>query len=230
MVRIIAGRAFVSRMIPVIPVIAWAAVAAAALVAAGPLSSCLPTFGGDAPVGQPYSDDFEGGVLNAPWRSQGGSWRIVPVEGGHAVSSIGDHNIPLGLDVPLSRNCRVEFDAWSDSSDVDIKMEIFGDGIRHESGYIVIAGGWNNTLTVIARLDEHQPGRATKKARFEPRRRMHFVVERADGHTLTLDIDGRRILSYDDDAPLYGPRNNKLAFSAWESQVSYDNVVITPLP
>ncbi|MGZ3458496.1 MAG: hypothetical protein ACXU86_08310, partial [Archangium sp.] len=33
--------------------------------------------------------------------------------------------------------------------------EIFGDGSDHASGYVLIHGGWNNSLSIIARLDEH---------------------------------------------------------------------------
>ena len=35
------------------------------------------------------------------------------------------------------------------------KCEIFGDGSDHASGYILVHGGWNNSISVIARLDEH---------------------------------------------------------------------------
>ena len=34
--------------------------------------------------------------------------------------------------------------------------EFCGDGVRHESGYINILGGWGNTLAIIAKEDEHE--------------------------------------------------------------------------
>ena len=42
---------------------------------------------------------------------------------------------------------------------VDIKCELFADGRRHASGYVVILSGWNNSKSIIARRDEHGPER-----------------------------------------------------------------------
>ena len=47
-------------------------------------------------------------------------------------------------------SCRL---ASSESPDGDIKFEVFGDGAKHESGYIAIFGGWQNRLNIIARLE-----------------------------------------------------------------------------
>ena len=120
--------------------------------------------------------------------------------------------------------------AWSHSPAVDTKIEMFGDGLRHESGYIVILGGWQNTISTIARLDEHERGRVELRRRWEPYRRYHWTVQRTDGTTLELFIDGERVLAYPDQAPLFGLKNNRLAFTSWESEVFYDDLTITPLP
>ncbi|MCC7074503.1 MAG: hypothetical protein IT383_24565 [Deltaproteobacteria bacterium] len=178
----------------------------------------------DAPP-TPFADDFNRDVLGVRYRAAG-SWRVVD----GALASVGDHNQPLWLEVPLARNVRVEFTAWSRSSAVDTKVEIFGDGLRHESGYIVILGGWQNTISTIARLDEHEPRRVELRKKWEVGRRYRWTVQRTDGATLELFIDGERVLAYQDQAPLYGPSNNRLAFTSWESEVSYDDLVITPLP
>lgn len=187
------------------------------------LGACPRTADEGAPA--PFADDFARDSLGAHYRAAG-SWRVVD----GALASVGDHNQPLWIDVPLARNTRVEFTAWSRSPAVDTKIEIFGDGLRHESGYIVILGGWQNTITAIARLGEHERGRAELRKKWEQGRRYRWTVQRTDGKTLELFIDGERVLAYADPAPLYGPRNNRLAFTSWESEVFYDDLAITPLP
>jgi len=195
-----------------------------ALGAAG--SGCMPKTDDVPAIAEPFSDDFARTDLGARYKKSGGSWRIE--EG--ALHSDGEHNIPLWLDVALPKNVKVEFTAWSRSPAVDTKIEIFGDGTRHESGYIVILGGWNNRITTIARLDEHQKERVEKKTKWEKDRKYRWTVQRTNGADLELYIDGEHVLTYKDDAPLYGPRNNRLAFTNWESDVFYDDIVITPLP
>ncbi len=173
-----------------------------------------------------FRDDFERDALGDKYVKKGGTWGV---ENG-ALHSVGEHNIPLWLDVALPKNVRVEFTAWSNSKAVDTKIEIFGDGLRHESGYIVILAGWNNTISTIARLDEHEKTRVEKRTTFEKGRKYRWRVERADGKTLRLFIDDQLVVEYVDADPLYGPRNNRLAFTNWESDVYYDDLTITALP
>jgi len=174
----------------------------------------------------PYQDSFERTDLGDRFIKQGGTWAISD----GALRTTGEKNIPLWLNVPLSRNTRVEFTTISRSSAVDTKIEIFGDGLRHESGYIVILGGWNNSITTIARLDEHEETRVEKRTRWDQNRKYHWKVERTDGRTLALWIDGTKVVEYADSDPLYGARNNILGFTNWQSDISYDDLVITPLP
>ena len=127
-----------------------------------PLALLLPLALGCMPKSQeakagirsPFRDDFNREGLGPKYVKAGGTWTLQD----GALHSSGEKNLPLWLDVELPTNVKVEFTAWSRSPQVDTKIEIFGDGKRHESGYIVILGGWNNTITTIARLDEH--GRA----------------------------------------------------------------------
>lgn len=199
------------------------------LVALGALplaTGCLPKAGADKAITEPWKDDFNRGELGERYKKTGGTWTV---EDG-ALHSTGDRNIPLWLDVPLPKNVKVEFTAWSNSPQVDTKIEIFGDGLRHESGYIVILGGWNNQITTIARLDEHEKTRVEKRTRWEKGRKYRWTVQRTNGRDLELYIDGELVLTYADKEPLYGPKNNKLAFTNWESEVYYDDLVITPLP
>lgn len=188
--------------------------------------ACLPTSPAAPPLAEVFRDDFERGELGQRYHKAGGTWRV---EGG-ALHSSGDHNIPLWLDIPLPTNVRVEFTAWSNSPQVDTKIELFGDGLRHESGYIVILGGWNNQITTIARLDEHEKTRVEKRTRWEKGRKYRWRVQRTNGRDLELWVDGEKVLTYADAAPLLGPKNNRLAFTNWESDVFYDELVITPLP
>ncbi len=87
-------------------------------------------------------------------------WRTV---GGELLSP-GVKNNPLWLKAKLPDNVAVEFDVRSTSPEGDIKCEIFGDGSDHASGYVLIHGGWNNSLSIIARLDEHGASLAALQA------------------------------------------------------------------
>lgn len=180
------------------------------------------------PASEPraFADAFGRPDLGARYRKTGGSWRVL--EGG--LHTMGDHNQPLWLDVPLARNVRVEFTTVSRSPAVDSKIEIFGDGVRHESGYIVIFAGWQNSTTTIARQGEHEKSRKELRRGGEMNRRYRWTVQRTDGKTLELFIDGEKLVAYADDSPLFGPGNDRLAFTSWESEVVYDDLVITPLP
>ena len=186
-------------------------------------------------TGQPqliFSDDFERASLGTAWRrgsGEGGEgrWRI---EDGWLV---GDdlHNDPLWLVQRLPEKVRVEFDAQADSSVGDLKVEIFGDGRRHASGYVLIFGGWNNRLDVIARLDEHGADRLEHPSRrVQPGRRYRMAVERGEGGTLRWRIDGQPFLEYEDAVPLRGADQAYFAFSNWEAPVRFDNFRVYALP
>lgn len=189
-------------------------------------AACVPTFPSTTTPGAVVTDDFSDAALASRYRLRGGSWRVVDGQ----LTTLGDSNLPLWLDAPLSQNTRIEFTSMSAAPAVDMKVEVFGDGIRHESGYIVVVGGWNNTLTAIARLDEHEAKRVTRRTRFEANRPYRWRIERKDGRRLQLFLDDELLVTYDDPSPLFGPRNNRFAFSGWESEVTFDNLRITPLP
>jgi hypothetical protein len=176
--------------------------------------------------GQPFSDDFERAELGPHYTKRGGTWRIISGK----LATLGEHNLPLWCNVPLGTNAKIEFTTTSHSDAVDTKVEVFGDGERFESGYSVIIGGWHNQITTIARLDEHEAHRAQIRRSWEKDRTYHWTVQRKDGHTVELYIDGEKILEYDDKDPLVGAKNDKMAFNSWESEVDYDDLKITPLP
>lgn len=195
------------------------------IVLSGLCVSCMPKKSTEG-APEAFQDSFDRSDLGAKYLKRGGTWSISD----GTLRSTGEKNIPLWLDVPLSKNVKVEFTTLSRSTAVDTKIEIFGDGMRHESGYIVILGGWNNQITTIARLDEHEKTRVEKRTRWEKNRKYQWKVQRTNGRTLELWIDGQKIIEYDDAEALFGPQNNRLGFSNWQSDVSYDDLVITPLP
>lgn len=106
----------------------------------------------EATVQVPYSDDFsDRTTVERNYWTNGGDWRTVNGQ----LLAPGVKNNPLWLKAKLPRDAVVEFDVRSESPEGDIKCEIFGDGLNHASGYVLIHGGWNNSVSVIARLDEH---------------------------------------------------------------------------
>jgi hypothetical protein len=132
--------------------IGWAVLAGVILLVNLPV--ILRALRGPQPVTVtiPYSDDFsDPSTVTRNYWSTGGFWRAV---GGELLAP-GVKNNPLWLKASLPRDVAVELDARSDSPEGDIKVEIFGDGLNHASGYVLIHGGWNNRLSIIARLDEH---------------------------------------------------------------------------
>lgn len=208
---------------------------AGAMACAG-LGATLVTAGCTEPrspsVGQRFEDHFERAELGADWRDTGGNWRI---EGG-ALRGQGARNHPLWLARKLPRNARVEFDAWSESPDGDLKCEVWGDGTSHAeqasytaTSYVVIFGGWHNSYNVIARMNEHAPDRRQRVGpRVEVGRHYHFTVERRD-RVLRWLLDGAPMLEWDDPDPLAGPGHEFFAFNDWDVVVHFDNLVVTPL-
>ncbi len=186
-----------------------------------------------------FSDDFERGspgedylqgAADTGWTA--GSWRIE--EGKLKAEKI--HNAALWLKRPLPEKVRVEFDARALAQEGDVKCEIFGDGLTHQSGYILIHGGWNNSINIIARRDEHAEDRkedrrcysragSKRKTCVEPDVDYHWAVERRDD-VVEWFLDGRLFLRYPDKHPVRGLH---FAFNNWEAPVLFDNLRIYDL-
>ena len=190
-----------------------------------------------------FVDTFERGEPGPDWNLTGGGWTVK--EGRLCVSNA--HNHPAWLRRRLPANARIEFEATSASPDGDLKAEVWGDGLSAASGtsytnatsYLVVFGGWKNSLHVLARLDEHgadrkavrvEPGETDPRAQpVLPDRAYHFKIERSDGKTVRYFVDEIEILSFKDPSPLSGEGHEHFAFNDWEVPACFDNLTITPL-
>lgn len=168
-----------------------------------------------------FSDDFERTDLGESWLQRSGRWRIV--EG--RVRGQGDRNEGLWLQVPLPERVRVEFDAIARTDEGDLKCEIFATEPRHQAGYIAILGGWRNSLSVLARLDEHGEDRLESPRKAVPGKVHRFVLLRT-GSTLSWFVDGEPVLSFADESPLTG---RYFGFNDWMAEVEFDNLAIYAL-
>ena len=193
------------------------------------LAACTPQ--GDPGIGAGFSDDFERTQLGNAYKKTGGNWRIENGE----LHVKGAKNHPLWLLRTLPRDVRVEFDVRSESAEGDIKIEIFGDGASHAEGdrytatsYVIIFGGWNNSLNVLARMDEHGDDRVVGKPRkVEPGRTYRFRIERIGG-ILTVRVDEDILLEMDDSEALGGRGHDHFGFNNWQSDLWFDNLKVTP--
>jgi hypothetical protein len=199
----------------------------AALVVAVQTPFFVYVLRGQAPVTStvPFFDDFNRAEVGPSYFTIGGHWRV---ENG-LLHSPGVKNNPLWLKARLPDNVVVEFDVKSESADGDIKCEIFGNGRDHASGYIIVFGGWSNSTSVMARLDEHGRDRKENRdLRVDKGRLYHFRIER-NGTLLRWFADNRLLMEYDDPKPLHGPGHDRFGFSSWEADLYFDNLSIHSL-
>jgi hypothetical protein len=195
--------------------------------------ACTPQ--GDPSVGPDgFTDDFERDELGDHWFNTGASWRIVDGQ----LNIRNARNRPLWLRRILPRDSRIEFDIRSESPDGDIKCEIYGDGTSRATSesytatsYVIIFGGWHNSLSGIARMDEHGDDRVmhpTGTLRVVPAQTYRMRVDRR-GSTVTSYIDGQQIAEMNDPSPLEGRGHDHFAFNDWEVELWIDNLSILPL-
>jgi hypothetical protein len=176
-----------------------------------------------------FKDSFDRDELGADWLDTGGGYKIVNGE----LRAQGAHNKPLWLKPKLPRDAKIEFTARSMSPAVDIKVELWGDGKSKAieasytaTSYVVILGGWNNTRSIIARMNEHGKDRKVRK---EPEgvqgKQYRFSIVRK-GNLLSWRLDGGPFLEMDDPDPLDGQGHEHFAFNNWESEVIFDEIAI----
>ncbi len=196
------------------------------------LAGCRPK---PITVDHPFVDAFERAQLGPDWHATSPAYRLSAgqLEVSHA------YNHPAWVRRPLPENVAIDLDVTSKSPDGDIKIEIYGDGESFDpdkgsydsTGYVLIFGGWHNSLAVICRQQEHGLGRKAQRAdvHVEPGRRYHFHVTRRQG-AIDWQIDGKPFLAWTDPEPLWGPAHAYFAVNDWEADVAFDNLQIRPAP
>jgi len=188
-----------------------------------------------AETGTALTDNFDRDTLGDQWKATGPD--AVSLESGSLTLQM-THNRPVWLQRPIPQDAVIEFDAWTDSPDGDLKVEAWGDGHSFyqgdlklqytATGYVFIFGGWHNTGSVIAKQWEHAPNEPRRTdVRVEPGHKYHWRIVR-QGNRIDWSIDGQPFLSVTDPQPLVGPDHSYFAFSGWESKVHFDNLSITP--
>jgi hypothetical protein len=206
----------------------------------GPVSetrSPPPKAHADAPPALPpgpFADNFDREDLGNDWLvTAGGTARIDD----GALVIRGARNRPVWLKKPIPENATIEMDAWTNDPQGDIKFEAWGDGQSFymgdpngaytATGYVFIFGGWKNTATVLAKQEEHAPGRPERRdVLVTPGKHHHLKVTRKGG-TISWFIDGTEIIRVNDPEPLTGPMNQYFGFSGWETEVHFDNLKIS---
>ncbi len=210
-------------------VLAMASIGGAAALTAGCKVKDPP------PVTEVWADDFLRKEIGTNYYPTASNYKIVD----GALSTQGAFNHPLWLRKKLPRDVSIEFDCWSNSKDGDIKIELFGDGHTYaknkgqytSSGYAIVMGGWSNTISIIARRNEHGKDRKERRApRVVKGKKYHWkLVRRGTKLDWFVDDMATPFLSMDDPEPLEGPGHEYFAFTNWQSDSWFDNLTITPL-
>ena len=176
-----------------------------------------------------FEEHFDGAEVSDKWLvRQPGEWHIV--DGwlkSERVADENQRNQGVWLQMPLPKKTRVTFKSRSMSKAGDTKCEIFNTEPRHEQGYSVIFGGWNNTTNAIARKGEHELNRRNQSEppKVEPGRTYTWTIVRNDG-VVRWYIDGKFMVAYDDAAPVDG---NFFGFNNWASDLRFDDVTVYEL-
>ena len=168
-----------------------------------------------------FSDDFEREAVGDKWLDRSGKWEIKD----GWLHGRGIKNEGLWLNPPLPERVRVEFDAKAGTDEGDLKFEIFNTEQRHQTGYIVIFGGWHNAVSIIARLNEHGEDRKEAGVHVEKGRVYHFAAVRTDNN-LRWFVDGELVLQWPDDDPI---RGHVFGFNNWAADTLFDNVKVFQL-
>lgn len=176
-----------------------------------------------------FEDSFERTEIGDNYEIQGGDWRI---ENGKLKSRTAKNRNLVLKSVDLPQNGIVELTMKSHSDAVDVKFNLWGDGKIHDhgDGYTFILGGWNNRISVISRLDEHEKKRSEKRnANLEKEILYKIKVERLSSK-IRWFVNGELFLEYSDETPLkVSDGFSKLSFANWKSDVEFDDLKIYAL-
>ncbi len=198
----------------------------------------------DAPrITAAWEDTFDRSELGPDWNTLSPAWKIQ----GGKLCVRGARNKGAWLNRRLPVNARIEFDAYAESADGDLKVELWGDGASgatstsytNATSYLAILGGWKNSRHVLARINEHahdrleievDPNSDDERMRaVAPGQPYHFKVERADGKKVEWSVNGTTYFAFADPEPLAGPGHEHFGFNDWDAPVCFDNLKVTPL-
>lgn len=176
-----------------------------------------------------FEETFAADKISDKWTiDAGGDWRVVD----GWVHSRRARNKGLWLTgLQLPDKVRVEFDVRSEPRgeqrfEGDTKCEVFATEPAHEKGYILVNGGWNNALDIIARLDEHGKDRKERPSRaVEASKVYRWAIVRVSD-TVYWFRDGGLFMYYQDANPVPG---RYFAFNNWEAHLYFDNLRIYAL-
>jgi len=187
------------------------------------------------PIKDEWRDTFDRDSVGGNYFPTGDGYTVTK----NALNAKGAHNHPLWLRAKIPRDVRIEFETWSTQDRGDIKIEIFGDGHSFDAdggaymatGYELIFGGWYNSKSIIARLDEHGKDVVERREpRVNPNQHYKWRIERkANQLTWYVDDMTNHFLQLIDPRPLEGMGHEYLGFNNWETDTWLDNLVISPL-
>ena len=193
-------------------------------------AACVPR--GDPALDGTFEDDFNRSEIGSLWRNTGGPYQLVDGK----LKVRGAKNKPLWFRRTLPRDVRIELDVRSDSPEGDIKFEVYGDGVSKATSasytatsYVVIFGGWHNSLNVIARMDEHADDRVVGPRRKVVQGQTYRMKIERKGDTITAWADDQQLASMTDANPLWGKGHDHFAINNWDAELWVDNLRITPL-
>ena len=186
------------------------------------------------PITDRWSDDFERDDIGGDYLRTAD---VYDIEDGwlHVENA---YNRPMWLRKKLPQNATIEFTVRSESPAGDIKVEAWGDGKSYDpdkgsyaaTGYVFVFGGWNNSKSIIARMDEHGDDVASRtRPQVEKGKQYRFRIVR-QGQRIDWFIDDMTtpFLSLEDPKPLTGPDHSYFGFNDWEASLWFDDLVVAP--
>ena len=93
----------------------------------------------------------------------------------------------------------------------------------------MIFGGWGNSTNLIARMDEHGSDRSEGPRKPVVQGQTYHVEITRRGDTIRAEVDGELLAEMEDPEPLEGRGHDHFAFNNWQSDLTFDNLEITPL-
>jgi len=176
-----------------------------------------------------FEDDFSRDGIGENYANLGGDWKI---ENGKLKSMAAKNKNLVLKSVDLPQNAVVELTMKSNSQDIDVKFNLWGDGKPHDhgDGYTFILGGWKNRVSIISKLDEHEKKRSEKRNAGLEKGKLYKVRIERKGNKIKWFVNGELFLEYFDEAPLKVTDGySKLSFANWRSDVEFDDLKIYAL-